>query len=113
YAQVLFALAEAAKTGWIPGGDAAAKNYYDQAIEQSVRQWNNDNTSGLSALMGSSQVAYSPANALRQIGYQRWVHLFLHGYEAWAEWRRTGYPELLPPAGTDLSIPRREGYPTE
>lgn len=113
YAQVLFAKAEAAlpAMGWIAGGDAEAKVNYDLAIEQSVRQWNNNSTTGLAAMMASPTVAYSPVSAMQQIGYQRWVHLYLSGYEAWAEWRRTGYPVLIPaPDNNNKPIPRREAY---
>lgn len=109
YAQALFALAEAAKRGWIPGGDVAAKASYDLAIEQSVRQWTGG-TTGLTTLMASTDVAYNPARALEQIAVQRYVHLFMHGYEAWAEWRRTGYPNnLVAPGGK--AVPTRHSYP--
>ncbi len=112
YAQALFAKAEAAKLGWIPGGDAEAKANYDLAIEQSVRQWNNNSTTGLAALMATTEVAYDPAIAIQQIATQRYIHLFMHGYEAWAEWRRTGYPELAPPVGEPTrAVPRRQSYP--
>ncbi len=111
YAQVLFAKAEAAKRGWIPGGDAEAKNNYDLAIEQSLRQWTGG-TNGLGTLMGHPEVAYSPADALQKIATQRWVHLFMHGYEAWSEWRRTGFPALSPPAGEPTrQVPTRQAYP--
>lgn len=109
YAQVLFARAEAAKRGWIAGGDATAKTNYDLAIDQSLRQWTGSNT-GLATLMASTDVAYNPARALEQIAMQRYVHLFMHGYEAWAEWRRTGYPNnLVAPGGK--AVPTRHSYP--
>jgi len=109
YAQALFAKAEAAKRGWIPGDDAEAKANYDLAIEQSVRQWTGG-TTGLSDMMANPEVAYDPARALGQIAVQRYVHLFMHGYEAWAEWRRTGYPNnLVTPGGK--AVPTRLGYP--
>jgi len=111
YAQALFARAEAAKLGWIAGGDATAKQNYDLAIEQSVRQWNNNSITGLAAMMANPAVAYDPAKAIEQIATQRWVHLFMHGYEAWAEWRRTGYPVLTSPQGKQ--VPTRQGYPVE
>jgi hypothetical protein len=114
YAQVLFAKAEAAhpSLAWIPGGDAEAKANYDLAIEQSVRQWNNNSTTGLSTMMAHADIVYNSATAIRQIAYQRWVHLYLNGYEAWAEWRRTGFPVLTPaPDNNNRPIPRREGYP--
>ena len=114
YAQAMFAAAEAAKLGWISGGDADAEQYYNDAIEASVMQWNNDDVTGLSDMMAHPEIAYDPANALEQIAYQRWVHLFMNGYEAWAEWRRTGFPLLVPPTDNNgREIPRREGYPTQ
>jgi hypothetical protein len=114
YAQALFAKAEAAKLGWIPGGDAEAQANYNLAIEQSVRQWNANSTTGLAAMMAQPAIAYDAARALEQIGYQRWVHLFLNGYGAWAEWRRTGFPLLTPPTNNNgREIPRREAYPTQ
>lgn len=109
YAQVLFAKAEAAKRGWIAGGDAEAKINYDLAIEQSVRQWTGA-TTGLAAMMAAPGMAYDPVNAYKQIGMQRWVHLFMHGFEAWAEWRRTGFPDnLVTPGGR--AVPLRHAYP--
>lgn len=137
YAQMLLAIAEADKLGWLAGGDADAAIKYNAAIEASVRQWNrksfaayNDaldaqvekvlyspddtgDTTGLAAYMAQPSVAYDPANALKQIGYQRWVHLYMNGYEAWAEWRRTGYPVLTPaPNNNNIPIPRRQAYPS-
>lgn len=110
YAQVLFAKAEAAKRGWIPGGDVDAKLNYDLAIEQSIRQWTGG-TTGLAAFMAAPGIPYVPATAMKQIGMQRWVHLFMHGYEAWAEWRRTGYPDnFVTPAGGG-AVPLRHSYP--
>ena len=109
YAQVLFAKAEAAKRGWIPGGDVQAKINYDLAIDQSIRQWTGTNA-GVAAFMLQSGIPYNAATALQQIGMQRWVHLFMHGYEAWAEWRRTGFPaNLVTPGGR--AIPLRHAYP--
>jgi hypothetical protein len=109
YAQVLFAKAEAAKRGWIPGGDAEAKINYDLAIDQSIRQWTGTNT-GVATYMTQAGIPYNAATALQQIGMQRYVHLFMHGYEAWAEWRRTGIPgNLVTPGGR--AIPLRNAYP--
>lgn len=137
YPEVLLAIAEADKLNWIPGGDADAEAKYYEAIEASVRQWNrisfkayNDDidqqvekvpynkndagdTTGLASYLSQPEVAYNTAEAIKQIAYQRWVHLFMNGYEAWAEWRRTGYPILEPaPNNGDIPIPRRQAYPT-
>ncbi|MEJ8800837.1 SusD/RagB family nutrient-binding outer membrane lipoprotein [Pontibacter sp. H249] len=111
YAQALFAKAEAAKRGWISGGDEEAKKNYELAIQNSISQWTGS-TTGASTLISQSGVAYNPANAIEQIATQRWIHLFMHGYEAWAEWRRTGYPDnLVAPAGA--AVPNRQGYPAD
>jgi hypothetical protein len=134
YAELLLAQAEADKSGWLPGGDADAAQKYNAAIEASVRQWvrnsfkggvvddvektpydpdDQGDTTGLAAYLAQPSVAYDPANALEQIAYQRWVHLYMDGYEAWAEWRRTGYPVLTPaPNNNNIPIPRRQGYPS-
>jgi hypothetical protein len=56
---------------------------------------------------------YNATDAIKQIAIQRWIHLFVNGYEAWAEWRRIGYPILIAaPGANGNNIPRREAYPT-
>ena len=108
YAQALFAKAEAAKRGWIPGGDAEAEVNYKEAIKQSISQWTGS-TATVSDYLANADVAYDPANAIEQIATQRYIHLFMHGYEAWAEWRRTGYPDnLVSPEGK--AVPTRLMY---
>lgn len=108
YAQVLFAKAEAAKLDWIPGGDTEAEANYNLAIEQSIQQWTGS-TNGVTDFLAETGISYDAANALEQIATQRWIHLFMHGYEAWAEWRRTGYPsDLVEPQG--VAVPRRQMY---
>lgn len=113
FAQSLFAKAEAAKLGWITGGDVVAKTNYDLAIQNSILQWTGVATTA-PAYLAKPEVTYDPANAIKQIATQRWVHLFLNGYEAWAEWRRTGFPVLVAaPGANGDKIPRREGYPVQ
>lgn len=106
YPQVLFARAEAAARGWT---SESAQSLYEQAVEQSVLQWTGS-TDGVAELLAQPDVAYSAANAIERIATQRYVHLFLHGFEGWAEWRRTGYPNnLVEPGG--VAVPRRLSYP--
>ncbi|MBC9796158.1 SusD/RagB family nutrient-binding outer membrane lipoprotein [Sinomicrobium weinanense] len=106
YAQVLFALAEAAERGWISGDIEAL---YNQAIEASIAQWTGS-TQGVGEFLAKPGIAFEPANALKMIATQRWVHLYMFGYEAWAEWRRTGYPDnLVEPNG--VAVPGRLSYP--
>lgn len=113
YAQLLFAQAEAAKLGWISGGDGQAKTFYEEAIKQSIAQWTGA-TTDVTAYLTNADIAYDAGNAIEQIATQRWIHLFPYGYEGWAEWRRTGFPNLT--LASDINggqIPRREGYPTQ
>lgn len=114
YAQVLLSQAEAAQLGWIPGGDAAAATYYNDAIRASWEQWDAYNPADYAAYILQPAVAYNGASYKELIGFQKWVALFLQGYEAWAEWRRLEYPVLAPaPASLNAGggIPVRQAYP--
>lgn len=113
YAEALFAKAEAAKLGWISGSDGVAKTNYELGITNSILQWTGSSATA-AAYIAQPKVLYDPANAIKQIATQKWIHLFLNGYEAWAEWRRTGYPILIPaPGANGDKIPRREAYPVQ
>ncbi|TWF41304.1 SusD-like starch-binding protein associating with outer membrane [Chitinophaga polysaccharea] len=114
-AEVQFALAEAVKLGWIPGNDIDAATYYLNGIKYSLQQFGVYTDAAYATCIATPGVAYDPAHALEQIGTQKWVALFLNGWEAWYEWRRTGFPRLQPPANAqtrDGQIPRRHGYPS-
>lgn len=105
YAQALFAKAEAAKLGWTTED---AETNYNMAIEQSILQWTGS-TSDVADFLVQPEIAYNSATAIEQIATQRYVHLFMHGYEAWAEYRRTGYPDdMVSPGGR--AVPRRQSY---
>lgn len=105
YAQTQLLLAEAAFRKWTPGDPAAL---YANGIRSHMRQL---------ALYGASTAipdatinAYVTANPLaagkelEQINTQYWVASFLVGPEAWANFRRSGYPVLTPNPypGSDL-----------
>jgi Starch-binding associating with outer membrane len=112
YAQILFTQAEAAKLGWISG---SAKQLYEDAIKASMQQWGVHTEAAFNSFITSPDIAYDDAKALQLIGTQKWVALYYMGYEAWAEWRRTGFPALTPaakPLNVSGQIPRRMAYPT-
>lgn len=106
YAEVLFLQAEAAQRGWI-AGDAAA--LYRQAITASMQQHGVPQAQ-ISAYLAQPSVAYA---GLPSIGMQKWIALYGNGPEAYAEWRRLGYPALTagPDALNDGKIPVRLPYP--
>ena len=124
YAELQFILAEAAERGFIDGD---AEEYYLTGIQASY-----DYFIGRAALISSeisaatmppeeyftqAGVAYagSTDEKLAKIGTQKWLSLFFNGTEAWAEWRRTGYPSGLRPGAAALvnRVPVRFMYPVE
>lgn len=110
YSQVLFMRAEAAKIGYTTGGDVDAALYYNNAIDASFAE--NGVASGAAAY--KAQVPYSAATGWQQIMTEKWVSMYLKGWEAWNDWRRTGYPVLAPASDAvdSRGIPTRQGYPT-
>lgn len=106
YAEVLFLQAEAAERGWTQGNAAAL---YRQAITAHMQQVGVPQGQ-IDAYLAQPTVAYA---GLPSIGVQKWIALFGNGPEAYAEWRRTGYPTLTagPDALNDGRIPVRLPYP--
>lgn len=108
YAQVLFAKAEAAERNWTT---ELAEDNYNNAIEASILQWTGSDA-GVQAYLSEPDVIYNPNNGIEMISEQRYIHLFMHGYEAWAEYRRTGYPDnMVSPQGRD--VPLRQAYTSD
>tara|TARA_R110002020_G_scaffold291388_2_gene506842 strand:+ start:2119 stop:2439 length:321 start_codon:yes stop_codon:yes gene_type:complete len=72
-------------------------------------QWTGSDE-GVAAFLSQPEVAFDSNMAMEKIGTQRWVHLFMFGYEAWSEWRRTGFPDnFVTPNGNE--VPARLSYP--
>lgn len=141
YAELLFIKAEAAARGFIGGGDAAAETAYQAGIRASWDQFNvnGDFADALEVWRGTfyswgmtpsddifefawqdfvdwgGTYDYNPATGLEQIGTQKWVAMFDQGIQAAFEWRRTGYPTLLPGAenANNDKIPVRSYYPSD
>ena len=116
-AEVTFLRAEGALRGWTMGG--TAKSFYEQGVRMSFEENNAagvddylaDNTSTPGAFadnVGSDNYTFSskvtPAwddNAdfegqLERIITQKWIAIYPDGPEGWSEYRRTGYPEVIP-----------------
>jgi hypothetical protein len=117
YAQMELLLAEAAKRGWNVG--ANAQTHYKNGVRAAMEQLAQYNSS---ASVASSDIdaylaahPYVDANGLEMINTQYWEACFLDWYEAWANWRRSGFPVLVPvnyPGNaTNGQIPRRMLYP--
>lgn len=104
YAQTSLLLAEAAKKGWIPGGDVAAQTFYESGITADIDTYTlYPNGSAVSsaakiAYLADPAVAYNAVNALKQINTQYWIANITNGTEAWANLRRNDFssPALSP-----------------
>ena len=115
-AQVLFCRSEAAMLGWTT--EDAQQMYYD-AIAASIESYGvtdgpaGDGVGGYSDYITNSEVVWTATREMEQIATQKWVALYLVGYEGWSNWRRTGWPVLQPsPNGIQSDvIPIRQGYP--
>jgi hypothetical protein len=113
-AEAYFLRAEGALNGWNMGGDA--EEFYNKGIEMSLRTWGITNGATIDNYINSSKTPIAPGGMFNtpalsdipvkfvsdpekrreQILTQKWLALFPEGHEAWAEFRRTGYPKLYP-----------------
>lgn len=112
YAEFSFIKAEAAERGWIAG---SAAQFYNDGIRASMNQWGITDATEIANYLAQPRVVYQGGAAgLAQIGLQKWIALFTQGFEAWTEWRRTGFPNLTPALNARTTggvIPRRVIYP--
>lgn len=116
YAEVCFILSEL--NGW-------DQTWYEAGVRASLERWGAE---GIDEF-----IAALPPASEETVLTQKYIALFMDGYEAWAEYRRTGYPRSIievgentgplvngtvvtfgptPVTGTD-AIPRRLTYPVQ
>lgn len=115
-AESYFLLAEAALRGWSTGG--TAKDFYESGIKASFSQWGVSvgeylnstkvpesyidplnptfNSPAVSTVSPKWDDATTDEERLEKIITQKWIAGFPEGMNAWAEWRRTGYPKQFP-----------------
>ena len=106
--EVLFLQAEAAARGWA-GGDAA--DLYHQGVRAAMTRIEVPGDA-VDAYLEQSRIQYDPSRWDQQIGLQMWISLYDNGMEAWANYRRTGVPRLVPgPAAVLPMVPLRAPYP--
>jgi hypothetical protein len=101
-AEVNLLLAEAALRGWYNG--STVKTLYEEGTKAGLRQWS---LFGAAGVISNDKInGYLTANPfddaasfdeqLEQIHTQFWVAIYPDIHEAFANWRRTGYPALVP-----------------
>lgn len=115
YAEVEFLLGEAAIRGWHGGNPATHYENGVRAAMQYLSMYGADaviDEADIDAYLAANP--YDAANGMEQINNQIWASVLLNEYEAYANWRRTGYPTLTPvnyPGNvTNGTIPRRLRY---
>lgn len=101
-AESYFLLTEAALRGWYSG--ASASSLYTQGVQAAMRHWSI--VAGSAGTISASAInTYVANNALvsgtfdqqmKQIYTQFWVSIFPDAVEVYNNWRRTGYPALVP-----------------
>ena len=115
-AETWFNMAEAALNGWTVGA-FTAKQCYENGITESLKQWGTGSAAAAyiasvntpQAFTGPAPYAIGPLSNIpvafgtteavqrEQIGTQKWLALYPSmSSEAWAEFRRTGFPKLYP-----------------
>lgn len=111
--------AEAVARGWSAGDDAAL---YGSAIDASMESYGVTSTTDISYYKDSTYWGVYPTagttnDKVRHIVTQKWFSMCGNqGFEAWTEWRRTGYPDFLIISVNSLigtQRPARFLYPTD
>jgi len=120
--QTQLLLAEAAFRGWITGG-LTPKEYYEAGVNAAMDEWNlfpgvitpaAVTNSQKATYLAQSGVAYNSVDALKLINTQYWICSITNGAEAFANWRRSGFPVLQPNGyNNDLNggFVKRMAYP--
>lgn len=135
-AEAYFLRAEGALNGW--NMDGSAKDLYDKGIAVSMENWGVKDAAVINAYTNSTAIPVAPGDVensaavanipvkfgtavniqRQQIGTQKWLAIYPDGLEAWAEYRRSGFPVMYPvvksdnpdlPAGTFI---KRLPYPS-
>jgi hypothetical protein len=111
YPELQFILSEAALKGYI---NNTPKSFYDKGVENAITFWD-------AAVpvdhMEKEAIAWdesdSMAEKMNRIFTQKYFTLFFTDFQAWHEYKRTGYPILIigPGVRNDGKMPSRLNYP--
>ncbi len=94
YSEVLFLKAEAALRGWISDD---ANTLYKAGVQASMDYVGVESADAQAYLDGLPDLTGSNETQLKQIITQKWLANFPNGVEAWADFRRTDYPDITLP----------------
>lgn len=118
FSELLLLKTEAIHRGMI-SGDAAAT--FSAAVKASMDKWHrvaqDDQTTTpyisddlKSVYFAQETIKFNSNKAIEQIAEQLWIDTYLNGFEGWASWRRTGYPQIVPGPSVLSPIPVRYVY---
>ncbi|WP_428232839.1 SusD/RagB family nutrient-binding outer membrane lipoprotein [Flavobacterium sp.] len=117
YSETELLLAEAAFRGWVSG---SAADYYKKGVEAGIKQLEIYGAAPASQASIDAYVNGKPLLAgteKEQIGTQIWITYLFNSIEAYSNWRRTGFPHLVPitnsDSGTGGVVPTRLYYPND
>jgi hypothetical protein len=117
YSESQLLLAEAAYRGWITG---SAAEYYKKGVVAGIKQLEIYGAAPATAAAINTYVSAKPLIAgqeKEQIGTQIWITYLFNSIEAYSNWRRTGYPHLVPITNSDNGnggkTPTRLYYPND
>lgn len=111
--EVKFLQAEAVIKGYAAGN---AKQLYEDGITLSFEYYNKKDA--ITSYLQQTGIAFNSDNAMEQIMQQKWMSLFMVGYEAWFDFLRTGLPvqnQLLDNRNPSApgEVPSRFYYPED
>ena len=101
------------------GDHVTAEQHYNSGVKSAMQQWEMwDSSLSVSDAAASAYLVANPYNSAKwdeMIGEQFWAASFFDFFESFANWRRTGFPDLKPFGGngahpeniTNGTIPRR------
>ncbi len=103
------------------GVTGVAQTIYLDAIKSSLKKWPAVGSASraetpfiseeqINLYLAQPSVALSGANPIQQIAEQLWIDSYLNGFEAWADWKRLGFPQLRPGPSVLSPIPARYVY---
>lgn len=113
-AEVNFILAEAAQRGaTLP---MTAEDYYAEGIRASMEYWSDATSGEIDTYIAANP--YDAGNWRQSIGVQKWIALYMQGFQGWIEYRRLDFTGVLgfPVNGPLIDInqiPVRRVYPPD
>lgn len=113
-AEVRFILAEAAQRG--AALDKTPAEFYAEGITESMEYWGVMDPVAIEDYIAANP--YDAANWKQSIGIQKWIALYMQGYQGWIEYRRLDFTGVLdmPVNGPLVDIehvPYRRTYPPD